>query len=222
MNGFVRRLALGLAVALISQSSFGAPKVRTSRVRRRPAGEAAATPASTGAALPRLILMRVGLLLSQESIPVQGAAERASMETQFQGLGVSGVYSFPFGRSRWSRLYAAELGAGVAKGKANGVEVNDEVKGQPFLSVGLAPGLTYITSPVSRVGLMLPLVIRQIKWKVGGSNGFDPDRDSSFSVGLAGVFETRFSIRSSLIISATYQHLWQSTTFGLSYQRRLR
>ena len=219
----MRRLATCLvSVWLTAWLGAGAAAAPALTKKKRPRGRRGPASVTRQAAPggPRMWLLRGGLTLGQEAIRVRGVADRATMEAQLQGLSFTGVYSVPFGRSRWSRLYGAELGLGTVKGRAQGADVNDEVKGQLFVGLTLLPGLSLITSPVSRVAVTLPLTYRRIQWKVG--SGFNPDRDASFSVGAGGVFEMRFSIRSSLIVSATYYHAWQSTSLGLAYQRRLR
>ena len=169
---------------------------------------------------PRQWHSRLGFSMWQESLRVRSAADTAKMETQSQGLIGSFVYMAPLGSRAWLQSYSIDLGYGVIKGKGNSTLITDELKGQPWIMGGFTPGVIYRSSPVSQIGLMVPLAYRQIEWKLANGTEFNPDGDDSFSIGLSGAYINQLTRSNSLHLAVTYHTNWAATMWTASWQYR--
>jgi hypothetical protein len=138
------------------------------------------------------------------------------------GLMVDIGRNVPYTASKWSFNYGANLGVGTIKGKGNNDNVPDELKNQLWFLVGASGGFMYRTSPNSEIGFMIPFYYRLINWKLASGSDLDVDKDSSFTVGGQFVYLARLDKDSSLHISLTQQHMWQSTMWGISWQTEYR
>lgn len=198
-----RKLIFLLLIASFGFASYGQGK---SRAKKR-------TP-------PRpYTQLRTGIVMWQEAIDLKKDASSAKMESQLIGPLFAYSYVRPVGkRNRWLQVYSAELGLGTLKGKGNSDSIPDELKNQPWYMVGVSPALIYRTTSVSEVGVVLPLYYRMIGWKLDPSLGLDPDRDTSFSAGLGGVYTNRLTKTSHLHVALVRQHMWNSTQWMISWQ----
>lgn len=167
--------------------------------------------------------VRAGVVMWQEAIDLKKESSSAKMESQLLGPLFAYSYVRPTGsRNRWLQVYTAELGLGTLKGKGNSDSIPDELKNQPWYMVGLSPALIYRTTSVSEVGVVLPLYYRMIGWKLDPSLGLDPDRDTSFSAGLGGVYTNRLTKTSHLHVALVRQHMWNATQWMVSWQMDLK
>lgn len=169
---------------------------------------------------PNQLQMRLGGALWQENIKVRNGASQGNMETQSQGFVTSLAYLIPTGGRTWLQHYSFDFGFGAIKGKGRSAAIPDELKGQLWLTGGVTPGLIMRTSPISAVGLMLPITYRLIEWKLKGGTSFNPENDSSFSVGVSGVYINQLSKNHYLNLSLTHQVQWQANIWNLSWQYR--
>lgn len=165
--------------------------------------------------------MRMGALIWQESLKVKSDTSQGFMETQSQGINGSVGWLRPLSGRQWLYSYGLDFAIGAIKGKSNTPGIEDEIKGQMWLMGGFTPGLIYRTSPISQVGLMLPLSYRWIEWKLKNGSSFNPDGDTSFSVGLSGVYVNQLTKRSYLYLAVTYQTNWAATIWNMSWQYKL-
>ncbi len=140
------------------------------------------------------------------------------METQSQGLTSSLAYQIPTGGRTWLQHYSADLAFGSIKGKSNSAVIADELKGQFWLIGGVTPGLIYRTSPISAIGFMLPFAYRVISWKLKDGSSFNPENDTSFSVGVQGVYINQLSKRNYLHLSFTHHVQWSANLWNISWQ----
>lgn len=165
--------------------------------------------------------MRFGVLMWQENLKVKNGASSGNMETQSQGMAGSLAYLIPTGGRTWLQSYSMDFGFGAMKGKGRSSAVPDELKGQLWLAGGFTPGLLYRTSPISALGLLMPFTYRLIKYELKGGSSFNPEGDSTFSVGVSGAYINQLSKNNYLYLAVTYQTLWAATQWNLSWQYRL-
>lgn len=165
--------------------------------------------------------LQMGVVLWQESMTLKAGAAESKMVSQSMGLLAELGRSNPLGRSKWSFTYGGTLGLGTIKGKGNNDNVPDELKNQLWYLIGGSAGLMYRTSPVSELGLSVPLYYRTINWQLDAGSPLKID-DEPFSVGIAGEFVTHLSKSSALHLTLTQQYQWNGTMWGAFYQRSFR
>ncbi len=213
---------------------FSGPAFAQKTAKRRPANAAAPAASASAAATattkparparppaPNQLQMRIGPSIWQENIKVSNGTSKGNMETQSQGLLGSFAYLIPSSNRAWLQHYSADFGFGAIKGKGRSAAVPDELKGQLWLVGGFTPGLIYRTSPISAVGLLMPFSYRMIKYELKGGSSFNPDNDSSFSVGATGAYINQMSKNNYLYLSVTYHVLWAATAWNISWQYKL-
>jgi len=162
--------------------------------------------------------MRAGVLFWQETIDLKKGSNKGHMRTRSEGVLFSGLYQIRSGPTRWMQAYTADLGIGQLRGKGATNAIPDELKGQYWALLGGSAGLTYRSSPVSEVGLSLPVYFRVIKWKLQSGSQLDPEKDNSFSVGLRGHFAFHFDGGSALVMAITHHHLWRASIWEAGWQ----
>jgi hypothetical protein len=198
-----------LLVCLIPLPAFAQRTSKTSATRARRAGRAVP---------PNQLHFRLGGVIWQENLKVRNDTSQGNMETQSQGIVSSFAYMIPTGGRTWLQTYSFDFGFGAIKGKGRSAAIPDELKGQLWLMGGFSPGLLYRTSPISAVGLMLPFSYRLIEWKLKDGSSFNPEGDSSFSVGLSGVYINQLTKNNYLYLSITHQTNWAANIWNLSWQ----
>lgn len=162
--------------------------------------------------------LRFGGMLWQEAIEMDKGSDKVDAEMQSAGLFVGYGRSTPFRGLRWSYYYGAELGVGTIKGRAlSNAAINDGLNNQLWYLVGANPGIIYRTTAYTELGLYVPVWFRMINWKINANSSLDPDRDSSFSLGLQGQMVQRFSKSSALAVSITHQQFWGATAWGVTW-----
>lgn len=199
-----------------------APAALAQKTTRKPAADGK-TVVTKGVRPPRpapanQLQFRLGASIWQENIKVRSGANQGNMETQSQGLVTSLAYLIPSNSRVWMQHYSADFGFGAVKGKGRTAAIPDELKGQLWLTGGFSPGLLYRTSPISAVGLLMPFSYRMIRYKLKDGSSFNPEGDSSFSVGGSAVYINQLSKANYLYLSVTYQALWAATAWNLSWQ----
>jgi hypothetical protein len=167
---------------------------------------------------PNQLHFRLGGVIWQENLKVRNDTSQGNMETQSQGIVTSFAYLIPTGGRTWLQSYSFDFGFGAIKGKGRTAAIPDELKGQLWLMGGFSPGLLYRTSPISAVGLMLPFSYRLIEWKLKDGSSFNPEGDSSFSVGLSGVYINQLTKNNYLYLSVTHQTNWAANVWNLSWE----
>jgi hypothetical protein len=172
--------------------------------------------------LPNQVQLRFGGVLWQENIRVRNGGSQGNMETQSQGLTSSLAYLIPTGGRTWLQHYSLDFGFGAIKGKGRSAAIPDELKGQLWLTGGVTPGVIMRTSPISAVGLMLPISFRLIEWKLKSGTSFNPENDSSFSVGISGVYINQLAKNHYLFLSITHHAQWAADIWNLSWQYKFR
>lgn len=168
----------------------------------------------------RRVEFRTGYLLWQEAIDLKNGPSNASMRAQGQGILTSLSRTSPLSR-RWLLQYGGDFAVGSLKGKGNSAAIADELSGQLWYSLGAHLGAIYRTSSVTNLGLLVPAHYRMIQWKLKGGSSLDPDRDTSYSVGLGAIMENRLSARSWVHFAVTHQHMWNATMFAFSWKYTL-
>lgn len=205
-----------LLISLVSAHSHAQTKAPSTKASSAKAGSTKKKNVRPPA--PNQLQFRMGGVIWQENIKVRNGASQGNMETQSQGLVGSLAYLIPTGGRTWLQTYALDFGFGAIKGKGRSAAIADELKGQLWLLGGFTPGLIYRTSPISAVGLMLPFTYRMIEWKLKGGSSFNPEGDSSFSVGISGAYINQLSKNNYLYLSTTYQTNWAANVWNLSWQ----
>lgn len=164
--------------------------------------------------------LRLGasLITWQESIEAVRASSSTQMRTESTGLTVSATRSKRISKTNWQHYQSAEFSIGTLKGKGSATTIADGLSNQPWYAVGVSPGLMYRTTPVSEAGISLPLVFRMIQWQLNPGSGLQMNRDSSYSAGLRGHFLMKFTPKSSLSLSATYQTYWAATQWAIGWE----
>ncbi len=154
---------------------------------------------------------------SQEVLDTSAGAIKGKMRTHLQGINLRYVYNRPTKNLRYVRTYGVDFGYGNLRGKAV-APVEDEVKGQSWMSLTLTPGLEYRSTSQTRVGAVLPITYRSISWKVKAP--FEVE-DKPFSIGAGILMTQQVGSRSGFIVSVTRQHHWTSTVWAFGWQYRL-
>lgn len=157
-------------------------------------------------------------LLWQEDIDANAGTLAGSIPFQFTGLKMGASYNSPLSKIRWVQSYAMDVSFGTAKGGSSPNALTDEFKNQMWYAATLTPGLTYRSSAVSELSLILPLTYRKVNWSYGDSLAIELDRSSSFSVGLGALFALRFTPKSALFASLTHQQMWKTTQWSIGWQ----
>lgn len=165
--------------------------------------------------------LQMGVALWQESMTLRAGAPESKMVSQSMGLLASLGRSNPIGRSKWNYTYGATLGVGTIKGKGNNDNVPDELKNQLWYLLGGSAGVMFRTSPVSELGLSVPIYYRYINWQLEAGSPLEIE-DEPLSVGIAGEFVTHLSRYSALHLTLTQQYQWNGTMWGAFYQRSFR
>ncbi len=160
--------------------------------------------------------VHVGYHMWQEKIDVSSDGVDAMMLTHFHGVRLGYSSHRPSSSNvRWVTVYGADLGLGLAKGAAT-APLTDQVESQGWVSATVYPGLIYRSTSKSELGIQLPLVYRNIQWKL--DKPFEADRSSSFSAGVTAIYINRFTLQNSMSITLTHQAVWKSTVWGIGYQ----
>lgn len=229
MNRLLKKsiLILTVVTAVPSYAQSSSISVRKKKVSR-PAKSSGSATTKTKSPKVRVakppsnqLNVRVSGILWQEALEVSNGTARGTMETQSQGLLASMNYMIPISRSkRWYQTYGIELGFGAIKGKGNTDELADELKGQMWVMAGVNPGVMYRTSPVGTVGILLPIAYRQINWQLSDGSTFNPEGDSSFSLGVSLLYLSHITPRSALMLAVTHQSMWSATSWSVGYQYR--
>ena len=152
----------------------------------------------------------------QEDIRTERSGVSENIESQSQGLGISLRYINPSSSPRWIQSHSLEINAGFLRLQGITATLNDELKNQPWYSITLSPGYSYRTTPVSEIGLSLPLAYRIIGWKTEDPT-YKLSRGNSFSYGIAGTFTNHFSLKNSLLVALTHQVAWDSTVWSAGW-----
>ncbi len=160
--------------------------------------------------------VRPGLAFWQESIDLKNGPDTAKMETQSEGILVDAGYVIT--KSRWRQIYGLELGNGRIKGKGNTSVIPDELRGQVWLILGASASLMYRSSAFSEIGLIAPFHYRTISWTLKDDSGLNPDRDTSFSLGLGLAYVARFNKRESLHLALIKHYFWEATMWTAAWQ----
>lgn len=158
----------------------------------------------------------VGLLLWQEAVELKRPGSTAKMQTQFKGLNFQGAYNRTRSNSYWQEYYGFELGYGTLKGQGDQPAITDRLDNQSWILLTLKPGLIYRTSPVSRVGIMLPVVYRKIQWNFNPGSGLEAG-DKAFSVGVGFHYVQRVSKDSSVDFALTHQKMWATNLWSAAW-----
>lgn len=159
--------------------------------------------------------LHMGYQLWQEAIDATSAGTTSEMLTYLHGFRIGYSWHKPLRNVRWVTVYGADLGLGLAKGAA-AAPLTDEVEDQSWFSITFNPGMMYRTTSKSEIGFYVPIAYRMIRWDLKAP--FDLDRDSSFSVGVTGAYVSRFSLKTSMMVTVTHQQMWNATIWGIGYQ----
>jgi hypothetical protein len=160
--------------------------------------------------------LTIGLITWQEGIKATRPPDSTIMTTQSLGMRVSYAYN-RFYSGPWRYHHEANFAFGTLKGKGGLSSIQDEIKNQIWMMATLSPGLIVRTSPVSELGLSVPLSYRFIHWQFESGTNFTMDKGSSFSAGLAGLFGLRFNPRSGIEFTVQHQHMWNAVMWTASY-----
>lgn len=162
--------------------------------------------------------VRPGLAFWQESIDLRSGADSARMQTQSEGILVDVAYAITPYRSRWRQIYGFEFGNGRVKGKGNTLNIPDELRGQTWIIAGASASLMYRSSLYSEFGLIAPFNYRSITWALKSGSTLDPDKDTSFSIGLGAAYLVRFDRRQGIHFAMIRHFGWDATMWTASYQ----
>jgi hypothetical protein len=77
--------------------------------------------------------------------------------------------------------------------------------------------MIYRATAVSELGVYIPLAYRKVSWKLDSSSALTLN-EKAFSVGLGFMFINRFTPYTSLLVTVTHQHMWNSTLWGIGWQ----
>lgn len=157
-------------------------------------------------------------LIWEENINASAGAISGSIPFQFTGLKGGLSYNAPLPNVRWVQSYAGDLSLGTTKGGNSNSALTDEFQNQVWYALTFTPGLTYRTSAVSELSLILPLTYRKVNWSYEDTLYIELARASSFSVGLGVLFALRFTPKSALFSSITHQQMWQTTQWSIGWQ----
>ncbi len=157
-----------------------------------------------------------GLIIWQEAVKLNRGASSAQMQSQFKGLIINGDYNRTIANSYWQHLYSLEFAYGTLKGQGDQPNIPDRLDNQSWMMLAFKPGLIYRTSPVSRAGLILPLLYRKISWNFNPNSGLAAE-DKAFSVGIGLLFTQRFTKDSSVNLSLVHQRMWQTSLWAATW-----
>ena len=147
-----------------------------------------------------------------ETVELQQAGSTAKMYAQLKAV----AFSFDFNQlrplSRWHWSYGLDLGVGTLKGKGTS-PITDQFNDQPFLTATARWGLVFRASPVARAGFFIPATYRQIQWAYDSSSTTKAG-DAQMSAGIGGVFQLRFTPRTSFQTTLVHQHMWSANLWG--------
>jgi hypothetical protein len=162
--------------------------------------------------------VRPGLAFWQENIDLRSGMDSAQMQSQSEGILVDVAYVITPYRSRWRQIYGFEFGNGRVKGKGNTLSIPDELRGQTWLIAGASASVMYRSSLYSEFGLIAPFNYRTISWALKSDSTLDPDKDTSFSVGLGLAYLIRFDRRQGIHFAMIRHFGWDATMWTASYQ----
>ena len=163
----------------------------------------------------------LGAIVWNEQMVATKTGVEDPMIMQLNGF-VGGLsYHSPWVRPRLSRFYQVDFAFGSVKGKGNGVTNLDEVSGQTWASVSVAPGLLYKLNKIGEIGLSAPIVFRYLDWKLEGSD-VEIDKSNNISYGLAFLYNHYLNNRHSVQLSMNYQEKWTSSLLSLKWQYTLK
>jgi hypothetical protein len=212
MNINIKHILIALCVCGVcgwAGASDAAPKARHKRNRARSTSKARRVVKKKAFVHRTYYSSSVGLLTWQEVIRAHRASDSTGIQTQL--LGVQGDFSYNFEHtSRWIQHDSLKFAAGLLKGKGASDEIDDELKNQKWVMLTASPGLIYRTTPVSDVGVGLPLSYRYIAWKLNPALNLNVEKSSSFSIGVSGTYVNRLSRHSSLYVVVEHQHMWDA------------
>lgn len=166
--------------------------------------------------------LRMTYLMWQEIIEVTNGPARTDMLTQSEGVQISYLRNIPFSNPRWNQVFTGDVAGGVLKGTGGTTLIPDSFGNQAWFMLSGSAGLRYRTSSISSVSLFVPLSYRMISWRLEPGSTTNPSKDSSFSVGLGGLFDIQFSPRNSFQAGLIHQHLWKATQWSIGLQRSFR
>jgi hypothetical protein len=160
--------------------------------------------------------LQIGYHLWHEAIEVTSGGTPGNLSAQFHGFNIGGSFQRPFKDIHWVEYYGAHVSFGSIKGTGEGT-ITDALKDQPWYGLTLSPGIIYRATAVSEIGFILPLVYRNISWKLDPTAQLETHA-KNFSVGLGAQFISRFTPYSSVMASLTHQHMWKTTVWGIAWQ----
>jgi hypothetical protein len=199
----------------LAGSAFAADAPSRRNTRRSTTTSAAKASKPTGPR-PSYRDLTIGFITWQESIKAMRPPDSTQMQTQSLGTRISYAYN-RFYSGAWRYHHSVDFAFGTLKGKGGISKIQDEIKNQLWAMATLSPGLIYRTSPVSELGLGLPLSYRFIQWKFESGSNFSMDKGSSFSAGIAGLFGLRFNPKSGIEFMVQHQHMWNAVIWTASY-----
>ncbi len=141
-----------------------------------------------------------GVIWSRERARAQRSEPRQLWRPFARSDRESGV-PHPDGRAHLAPSITRRFRVGSIKGKGNSAANSRRLKVSSGYR-GVTPGLIYRTSPISAIGFMLPFSYRLINWKLENGTSFNPDGDSSFSVGVQGVYINQLTRNNYLNLSS--------------------
>lgn len=192
-------------------------QLETSKSEERAgADEALSTVAATSKAPKSYWSAGVGVLLWQEAVEIKRAGATAKMQSQFKGLNFHAAYNRTRPTSYWQQHYGLEVGFGTLKGQGDQADIQDRLDNQTWILATFKPGLIYRTSPVARVGLMLPVVYRKIQWNFNAGSGLEA-ADKPFSIGIGFRYVQRLSKTSSLDLALIHQRMWATNLWSAAW-----
>ncbi len=202
-------LTLTLAPAALAQN-------KQRRPRQRPPPEVSAESSVQAAPVARSRThsssVGVGMVTWHETVELQQAGNTAKMYAQLKAV----TFSFDFNQlrplSRWHWSYGIDLGVGTLKGKGTS-PITDQFNDQPFLMATARWGLVFRASPAARAGFFIPASYRQIQWAYDSSSTTKAG-DAQLSAGIGGVFQLRFTPRTSFQTTLLHQHMWSANIWG--------
>lgn len=163
--------------------------------------------------------LSTGFAMWQEPIEATKGADKTTFMTQSLAARIGMTYNQFYPKSRWRKVYAADALFGTIKGKGSSLTIQDELNKQPWIAVQASAGWTYRTSPASEVGIFAPAILRHIKWDLADGSSLKMDRQTSFSIGLGGVYVNRFTRTQSLHLSVAHQQMWRATVWSATWEQ---
>ncbi len=160
----------------------------------------------------------IGMNTWHETVELKRSGTTAKMYSQLKSVNFGYDFNQLRAMSRWHWNYGIDLGVGTLKGKGN-APITDQFNDQPFIMATARWGMVFRSSSAARAGFFIPLSYRQIQWAYESTSSTKAN-EAQISIGVGGLFQLRFTPRTSFQASVAHQHMWNANVWaaGLNFE----